>query len=199
MYVFHSFMRDQLRDSDLKAKVLDHLRSPVAIDRPDIRNLRELCQSSFEQSVFDAGLIRLGVQAAKFDRDMATATRDAARQDLAWAKASSGPHVSMVLRHQKTAVVDSPAGERQIHATVSTGGSFGASSLQQEIGLGDARSIRAVAVTWPRTGRVQTFTGVGMDQVLHIREGAPEPARVELGRIDLSPATLANRSPRHRH
>ncbi len=39
-----------------------------------------------------------------------------------------------------------PHGSRQVFATVSSGGSFGASSLQQEIGLGKATAIDAVEI-----------------------------------------------------
>ena len=71
--------------------------------------------------------------------------------------------------------VKSAEGPRDIYATVSTGGSFGASSLQQEIGLGQALSINAIQVTWPTSGTTQTFTDVGMDQIVRIVEGEPAP------------------------
>ena len=45
--------------------------------------------------------------------------------------------------------VMTPDGDREIHATVGTGGSFGSSTLQQEIGLGDATMIRQPTVEWP--------------------------------------------------
>ena len=61
---------------------------------------------------------------------------------------------------------------RTIHRTVGTGGSFGAQSLQQEIGLGDATQIDTLRVTWPnREGTTQTFTGLDVDQTLRIVEG----------------------------
>jgi hypothetical protein len=62
-------------------------------------------------------------------------------------------------------------GVRSIHAVVSTGGSFGSSSLQQEIGLGDAASIRSVRVAWPATGEVQVLEGVPADSFVRIKEG----------------------------
>jgi hypothetical protein len=64
------------------------------------------------------------------------------------------------------------SGERDIHRVVGTGGSFGSSSLQQEIGLGRALTIRALEVRWPTSGAVQVFRDVPMDRVLRIREGA---------------------------
>jgi len=66
---------------------------------------------------------------------------------------------------------------RTIHRTVRTGGSFGAQSTQQEIGLGDATQIDTLRVTWPDSARTtQTFTALDVDQTLRIEEGtAPEP------------------------
>ena len=60
---------------------------------------------------------------------------------------------------------------REIHVTVSTGGSFGSSSLQQEIGVGRADVIPHLEVTWPVTGESQVFEDVPVDRVLRIREG----------------------------
>jgi hypothetical protein len=75
---------------------------------------------------------------------------------------------------------------RTLHRTVGTGGSFGASSLQQEIGLGNATGIQSLQVTWPATGRTQRFTSVPMDRVLRIREDADAPTVVERPRVPLA-------------
>ena len=66
--------------------------------------------------------------------------------------------------------VRTPDGTREIYKTASSGGSFGSSTLQQEIGLGDATSIETIDVTWPVTGRTQVFVDVEMDQFVRIRE-----------------------------
>jgi hypothetical protein len=89
--------------------------------------------------------------------------------------------------------VDTRTGKREIYTTVSTGGSFGSSPVRQEIGLGDATSIRAIEIFWPRTGRTQVFKDVGMDQFLKIREGVSKAVPVKLNRIDLSHETLLKR------
>jgi VCBS repeat protein/ASPIC/UnbV protein len=60
---------------------------------------------------------------------------------------------------------------RSIRAVVSTGGSFGSSSLQQEIGLDEATSIQSVRVTWPATGETQVFDRVPVDSFVKIQEG----------------------------
>lgn len=90
-------------------------------------------------------------------------------------------------------------GVRHIYATVSTGGSFGSSSLQQEIGLGQASSIQAVEVNWPVTGQVQIFKNLTMDRTYKIREGEPTALQVAVKRIDLSPEALKTRDSRHSH
>jgi len=76
---------------------------------------------------------------------------------------------------------------RDIYATVTTGGSFGASSLQQEIGLRQATSIRAIEITWPSTGKIQIFKNAEMDQRLKIREDDPVPIPLKLKRFELPP------------
>ncbi|GIV60178.1 MAG: hypothetical protein KatS3mg043_1267 [Rhodothermaceae bacterium] len=68
--------------------------------------------------------------------------------------------------------VATPDGPRSIHRTVTTGGSFGSSSLQQEIGLGNATAITRLTVTWPTSGTVQVFEGVPLNRHFHLREDA---------------------------
>ncbi|MSR46752.1 MAG: VCBS repeat-containing protein, partial [Planctomycetes bacterium] len=46
-------------------------------------------------------------------------------------------------------VVASPQGERTVHTTIGTGGSFGSSSLQAEIGLGEATAVTLIEIDWP--------------------------------------------------
>ena len=62
-------------------------------------------------------------------------------------------------------------GERAVHAMVASGGSFGASSLEQEIGLGQARRIVRVEVRWPASGTTQVFDDVPLDTRIEITEG----------------------------
>ncbi|MSO21775.1 MAG: VCBS repeat-containing protein [Acidobacteria bacterium] len=95
--------------------------------------------------------------------------------------------------------VDAKEGIRNIYATVSTGGSFGSSSLQQEIGLDQITSIQAVEVNWPATGQTQIFKKVAMDHIYKIREGEPNPTLVNLNRMDCSPESLKKRESRHSH
>jgi hypothetical protein len=67
-------------------------------------------------------------------------------------------------------VEDAQGGARAIHRTVGSGGSFGASPLEQHVGLGkDARNV-AVEVYWPVSRTRQRFAGVPKNQVIEIRE-----------------------------
>jgi hypothetical protein len=67
--------------------------------------------------------------------------------------------------------VTTPQGERSIYKTVSTGGSFGTNPLRQEVGLGDATSIKQVRIRWPASGIVQVLGGLTMDHFYKVREG----------------------------
>lgn len=66
-------------------------------------------------------------------------------------------------------------GNRQtFYRTVSTGGSFGASSLQQAMGLGEAVQIDTLQIAWPNRQRtVETHTGVPIRRYVRIAEGQP--------------------------
>ena len=76
--------------------------------------------------------------------------------------------------------VVTPDGDRQIHVTVGSGGSFGSSTLQQEIGLGKATMIRRLTVAWPGGGH-DTYSDVPLNRVVLVREGqtAVDPVPVE--------------------
>ena len=68
-------------------------------------------------------------------------------------------------------VVNSASGQHNYYKTVGTGGSFGASPLRQEIGLGQAQSIARIEVFWPRTGKTQILTDLPMDHFYRVKEG----------------------------
>ncbi|HKC88610.1 MAG TPA: FG-GAP-like repeat-containing protein, partial [Blastocatellia bacterium] len=53
---------------------------------------------------------------------------------------------------------------------VTSGGSFGASSLRQEIGLGRARQIDSMEIWWPASGSRQVFRNVKVNQFIEIKE-----------------------------
>ena len=67
--------------------------------------------------------------------------------------------------------VETEAGLRTVYARVSSGGSFGASPLEREIGLGKAIGTVSLRVEWPATGIVQSFRGVPISTHIEVREG----------------------------
>jgi hypothetical protein len=82
-------------------------------------------------------------------------------------------------------IVRTADGPRSIYKTVGSGGSFGASPLRQEFGLGAAQSIQGIEILWPATGQTQRLEGLAFDRFYRIREGvalaqAWEPKRFQL-------------------
>jgi len=75
---------------------------------------------------------------------------------------------------------------RSVFAVVGSGGSFGASSIEQEIGLGKADRIVSLKVRWPASGTIQVFTDVPLDVHLEVREDADtllDPPRFSFERL----------------
>lgn len=83
--------------------------------------------------------------------------------------------------------VTEPGGQpRVVHRTVSTGGSFGSSSLQVEMGLGETERIDELRIIWPNAAQsVDDYRNLAVDRYYRIIEGvAPEAlpvASVTLG------------------
>jgi len=84
-----------------------------------------------------------------------------------------------------TVRVDEAGGEREIHTTVGSGGSFGANSLRQEIGLGAASAIGSVEVWWPVSGERQRFEELAVGGAYRVTEGQAEVEALELPRLEL--------------
>ena len=83
--------------------------------------------------------------------------------------------------------VEGPDGStRTIYRTVGSGGSFGASPLQLQIGLGDAARIELVEIYWPASGSVDRLQDVPMDGVYRFEEGAAGVERVLVTPFDLA-------------
>ena len=69
---------------------------------------------------------------------------------------------------------------RQIYRDVTSGGSFGASSLRPHSGVGKATTIDAIEIRWPGSGSVQRFEGpIGVDRTYELTEGKPALKPVE--------------------
>lgn len=59
-----------------------------------------------------------------------------------------------------------------MHHLVGSGGSFGANTLQAEIGLGDATAVEELEVRWAGSGRRDLHRDVPLDRIVSVREGA---------------------------
>jgi len=69
--------------------------------------------------------------------------------------------------------------QRSIYRTVGSGGSFGASPLSQHIGLGKSSRITSVEIWWPTSNTRQSFSSVGSDQFVEIKEFAKDYVKLE--------------------
>lgn len=72
---------------------------------------------------------------------------------------------------------------RTIYRDITTGGSFGASPLRQEIGIGAAIRIDTLEVRWPASGLTQCFTNVSPCQFIRIKEGEQAIRQLPLKKI----------------
>jgi tetratricopeptide (TPR) repeat protein len=92
----------------------------------------------------------------------------------------------------KVTVKNGGEGTRSIYRAVSSGGSFGASPLEQHIGLGKLAQIVSVEILWPGSSRTpQTFTNVGKNQFLEIKEFSTEYTKLERRPVRLGGAKRA--------
>ena len=88
----------------------------------------------------------------------------------------------------KVTVEDQTGAARSIYRTVASGGSFGASPLEQHVGLGKAAQKVSVEILWPGSRTPQTFTNVGKNQSLEIKEFATDYTKLERRRVRLGGA-----------
>jgi tetratricopeptide (TPR) repeat protein len=77
-------------------------------------------------------------------------------------------------------------GTRSIYRTVGSGGSFGASPLEQHIGLGKSARIVKLEIYWPASNTRQVFSSVAKNQFLEIKEFADIYARLDRKPVDLA-------------
>lgn len=70
--------------------------------------------------------------------------------------------------------VETAGNGRTIHRTVGSGGSFGASPLLQEIGLGNCDRIVSLEVRWPGSDDRQTFRQLKSDRLYRITQGSDD-------------------------
>jgi tetratricopeptide (TPR) repeat protein len=104
-------------------------------------------------------------------------------------RAALGARITVTVEHERGV-------RREIHRTVGSGGSFGASPLEQHIGLGASARVVDVAVWWPTSDTRQHFTGVGKNRTLEITEFSRSITRLQRPRLPLArTATEATHDP----
>ena len=79
----------------------------------------------------------------------------------------------------KLTVENEGRGIRSIYRTVGSGGTFGASPLEQHIGLGGSARIVELEIWWPGSGTRQRFAGLAKNQAIEITEQARSYTRIE--------------------
>ncbi len=84
--------------------------------------------------------------------------------------------------------VDTGQGLRHIYRTVGYGSSFGGNPIRQHIGLGDAKAVQGIEISWPTSNTVQRFQSVGMDAAYHIKEDSAELVPVSYKKFALKHA-----------
>lgn len=86
-------------------------------------------------------------------------------------------------------MVDGPSGEREIYRWIGGRGSFGGSSLQQEIGIGDATRIVSIGIDWPTSGTSMEFSDVPINAAYRIVEDRSTLIPVKLTPVRLGGGT----------
>ena len=84
--------------------------------------------------------------------------------------------------------VEGAEGERSIYRMVGSGGSFGASSLRQEIGLGSATEVMEVEIRWPGSDSLQRLGRLEVDRFYRVLEGGERALVIELEAFKLGGA-----------
>lgn len=90
-------------------------------------------------------------------------------------KAAIGSHIKLTFTENGV--------KRSVYKDVNSGGSFGASPLRQEIGIGRAKSIDEIEIKWAGSGTVQYFKNVLPNQFLHITEGVDQFKANQLAKL----------------
>jgi len=79
----------------------------------------------------------------------------------------------------KVTVKNEGMGTRAIYSTVGSQSSFGGSPLRQHIGLGKSAQIQQIEIRWPGNPAPQTFSNVGKNQFIEIKEFATSYTKLD--------------------
>lgn len=75
--------------------------------------------------------------------------------------------------------------QRTIHRDVNSGGSFGASTLRAELGLGQASKIDRLEIKWAGSNRTQVLENIAANQYVQITEGNNEVKKLDINKLNL--------------
>jgi outer membrane protein TolC len=152
-----------------------------ALNHPDpVTNTRTAV--ALEQPIFNGGLTRLGVQAAEFERAAATASRDAAEQDLAFRAAQAFVQVLQLEATARAADAAVAAGEsdrQRAGARRDVGLVTEADVLAVDVHLADMRQRQIAASGDLAVARMQLAEAVGLpltDSVAPVRPVSRSPS-----------------------
>ena len=136
----------------------------AALNHPDpVTNTRTAV--TIEQPVFDSGLTRLSVQAARLERDAASATRESARQDLALRAAQAFVRVLQLesrVRATNAALVSAESDRERAGARRDVGLVTNADVLAVDVHVADMRQRQISAAADLTVARLQLADAVGL-------------------------------------
>ena len=92
-----------------------------------------------------------------------------------------------------------PKGNRTIYRVVGTGGSYGSSTLQQEIGLGKCNKIQSIKIYWPSSETSQEFQNVAINKFYHLSENQDRLSAISRKKVQLSKESIHNGHSGHHH
>jgi outer membrane protein TolC len=135
-----------------------------ALNDPDpVTNTRTAV--TLDQPIFNAGQTRLGVQSAQLERDVATASRDVARQDLGYRAAQAFVHVlelTATVRATDAAVAAAESDRQRARARRDVGLVTEADVLAVDVHLADMRQRQIAAAGDLTVARIQLAEAVGL-------------------------------------
>ena len=76
--------------------------------------------------------------------------------------------------------------KRSVYRDLNSGGSFGSSPIQAEIGVGHAGFIEELEITWAGSHAVQRFRNLQVNQFYHIIEGNGKAVSVQLKKFNFN-------------
>ena len=94
-------------------------------------------------------------------------------------KAAIGSRIKLVFKDLK-------GKQRSVYRWIGSGGSFGSNPLEHHIGIGKAKGIESIEVTWQRTGKKTLFRNLPVNRSIVIKEGIKKPIVFQKKRISFT-------------